>query len=72
MQPLQPDQATFLLANDLASRSRTSTVSPARSLKPFPRTRAIIAPTPLSMSALDLAWHIASAENFFMDRRRRG
>jgi uncharacterized damage-inducible protein DinB len=36
-------------------------------IEAIPADQGDYRPDPVSMSALDLAWHIASAENFFMD-----
>jgi uncharacterized damage-inducible protein DinB len=66
MQPLQPDQATFLLQMTLPSLKNEHRVT-LKIIEAVPADRGDYRPDPVSMSAVDLAWHIASAENFFMD-----
>src|SRR5258708_30231854 len=67
MQPLQPDQANFLLHGvylpGLKNEHRiTKTVIAA-----IPLDRGDYRPDEISKSALDLAWHIAATEMRFME-----
>jgi uncharacterized damage-inducible protein DinB len=67
MQPLQPDQASFLLHGvhlpALKNEQRiTKTV-----IEAIPLDKGDYSPDNISMSALNLAWHIVGAENRFMD-----
>jgi uncharacterized damage-inducible protein DinB len=67
MQPLQPDQATFLLHTAylpaLKGEHRiTNTVIGA-----IPADKGDYRPDEISKSAIDLAWHIAATEMRFMD-----
>jgi uncharacterized damage-inducible protein DinB len=66
MQPLQPDQATFLLQMALPSLKNEHHVT-RKIIEAVPADQGDYRPAGASMSALELAWHIASAENFFMD-----
>jgi uncharacterized damage-inducible protein DinB len=66
MQPLQPEQATFLLQMTLPSLKNEHRVT-RKIIEAVPAEQGHYRPDAVSMSALDLAWHIASAENFFMD-----
>jgi uncharacterized damage-inducible protein DinB len=67
MQPLQPDQATFLLQGvylpGLKNEHRiTKTV-----IEAIPLDKGDYRPDDISMSALGMAWHIVMAENRFID-----
>jgi uncharacterized damage-inducible protein DinB len=66
MQPLQPEQATFLLQLALPSLKNEHRIT-RKIIEAVPAEQGDYRPDSVSMSALDLAWHIASAENFFMD-----
>jgi uncharacterized damage-inducible protein DinB len=66
MQPLQPEQATFLLQMALPALKNEHRVT-RKIIEAVPAEQGDYRPDAVSMSALDLAWHIASAENFFMD-----
>jgi uncharacterized damage-inducible protein DinB len=66
MQPLLPDQATFLLQMALPSLKNEQRVT-RKIMEAVPADRGDYRPDEISMSALELAWHIASAENFFLD-----
>ncbi len=62
---LQPDQATLvmgLLLPQLKNEHKTT----LRVIQAAPPDRGDYQPDPRSMTALDLAWHIASADVFFM------
>jgi len=66
MQPLQPDQATFLLQMTLPSLKNEHRVT-RKIVEAIPAEQSGYRPDAVSKSALDLAWHIASTENFFLD-----
>ena len=66
MQPLQPEQATFLLQMTLPALKNEHRTT-RKVLEAVPADQGGYRPDAVSKSALDLAWHIASAENFFMD-----
>ncbi|MGA2131363.1 MAG: DinB family protein [Bryobacteraceae bacterium] len=66
MQPLQPEQATFLLQMALpALKSEHRTTR--KIIEAVPEAHSGYRPDEHSKSALELAWHIASAEVFFMN-----
>jgi uncharacterized damage-inducible protein DinB len=65
MQPLQPEQATFLLQMALPALKNEHCVT-RKIIEAVPADKGDYRPDAVSKSALDLAWHIASAENFFM------
>jgi len=62
---LKPEQALFLLHSMLPAVERENQTT-IRVLEAVPVDRADYRPEPNSMSALELSWHIASAENFFL------
>jgi uncharacterized damage-inducible protein DinB len=67
MQPLQPEQATFLLHGvylpGLKGEHRiTKTV-----IEAIPLDKGDYRPDDISKSAIDLAWHIVATENRFID-----
>jgi uncharacterized damage-inducible protein DinB len=66
MQPLQPDQATFLLQLTLPSLKNEHRLT-RKIIEAIPADQGDYRPDAVSMNALELAWHIASAENFFLD-----
>jgi len=66
MQPLQADQAAFLLQMALPAL-KTEHRTTRKIIEAVPADRGDYRPDAVSKSALELAWHIASAENFFMD-----
>jgi uncharacterized damage-inducible protein DinB len=66
MQPLQPDQATFLLQMALPALANEHRIT-RRIIEAIPADQGDYRPDGVSKSALELAWHIASAENFFID-----
>src|SRR5580698_323172 len=65
MQPLQPDQAKLLLQMALPSLKNEHAIT-RKIIEAVPADKVDYRPDAVSMNALDLAWHIASAENFFM------
>ena len=66
MQPLQPEQATFLLQMTLPALKNEHRVT-RKIIEAVPAEQGDYRPDGVSKTALELAWHIASAENFFMD-----
>jgi uncharacterized damage-inducible protein DinB len=62
---LQPDQALFLLNMSLPTLEREQRCT-LRLIETVPADKADYQPDPNSMSALDLSWHIANAENLFL------
>ncbi|HXM45813.1 MAG TPA: DinB family protein [Bryobacteraceae bacterium] len=66
MQPLQPEQAAFLLQMALPSLKNEHRVT-RKIIEAVPADQGDYRPDEISKTALELAWHIASAENFFMD-----
>ena len=66
MQPLHPEQATFLLQMALPSLKNEHRIT-RNIIEAVPAEQGGYRPDAVSMTALELAWHIASAENFFMD-----
>jgi uncharacterized damage-inducible protein DinB len=67
MQELQPDQAKFLLnavyLPSLKNEHRTTTAV----LKAIPVDKPDYKPNDVAMSALELAWHIATSEMMFLN-----
>ena len=63
---MQPDQATFLL-NVLLPQIKNESKTTRRVLEAVPADKATYQPDPKAKNALDLAWHIASSEVWFMD-----
>ncbi|MGA2591785.1 MAG: DinB family protein [Bryobacteraceae bacterium] len=66
MQPLQPDQATFLLRMGLPALKNEHRLT-KKVIEAIPPDKGDYRPDPASMSALDLAWHMATAEHLFLD-----
>jgi uncharacterized damage-inducible protein DinB len=66
MQSLQPEQATFLLQMALPSFKIEHHVT-RRIIEAIPADQGDYRPDAVSKTALELAWHIVSAETFFMD-----
>ncbi len=66
MQPIQPEQATFLLQMALPALKNEHRIT-RKIIEAIPADQGDYRPDAVSKSALDLAWHIAYAENFFMD-----
>ena len=65
MQTLQPEQATFLLQMALPALKNEHRIT-REVIEAVPADQGDYRPDAVSKSALELAWHIASAENFFM------
>jgi uncharacterized damage-inducible protein DinB len=68
---MQPEQATFLL-NFLLPQIKNEHKLTKKVIEAVPVDKGDYQPDPRSMSALDLAWHIASSEPFFMDGASAG
>lgn len=66
MQPIEPQQAAFLLQISLPALQNEHAIA-RKVIAAVPVDRGDYRPDPVSKSALDLAWHIASAEAFFLD-----
>jgi uncharacterized damage-inducible protein DinB len=71
MPPIQPEQATFLLQMALPALKNEHRVT-RKIIEAVPADRGDYRADEISMSALELAWHIASAENFFLDGAAAG
>ena len=71
MTPMQPDQAAFLL-NFLLPQIKNEQKLTKKVIEAVPVDKGEYQPDPRSMKALDLAWHIASSECFFMDGAAAG
>lgn len=63
---LQSDQATFLLQMALPSLKNEHRIT-RKVMEAVPADQSDYRPDRVSKTALELAWHIASAENFFLD-----
>ena len=61
------EQATFLLNEVYLPQMRNEHKTTRRVIEAVPAEKSAWKPDPKSMSALELAWHIASSECFFMD-----
>jgi uncharacterized damage-inducible protein DinB len=66
MQTIEPDQAAFLLSTYLPALKNEHRLT-RKVMEAIPAGQGGYRPDPISMSALELAWHIASAENMFLD-----
>jgi uncharacterized damage-inducible protein DinB len=64
--PMTPDQAAFLLAIQLPTVRKESEIT-ARVLKSVPSGHDSYRPHPNSRSTLELVWHIASVDLWFLD-----
>src|SRR6478672_9830137 len=67
MQPLQPDQAQFLLNAVYLPGLKNEHRITKSVIEAIPLDKADYRPDGISKSALDLAWHIAVTEMRFMD-----
>lgn len=68
---MTPEQATFLCAVELRTFERESGTT-LRVLEAVPADKADYRPDAVSKSAFDLAWHIAAAENMFLNAVAEG
>jgi uncharacterized damage-inducible protein DinB len=67
MQPIQPDQAGFLLHAVYLPGLRNEHRITKSIIDAIPHDKGDYCPNGISRSALDLAWHIAATEMRFMD-----
>jgi uncharacterized damage-inducible protein DinB len=65
MPSIQPDQGKFLLQMALPGLEREQKTT-QQVLEAVPADKGDYRPHPHSMSAMDLSWHIATAENMFL------
>jgi uncharacterized damage-inducible protein DinB len=68
---LQPEQAQFLLQVTLPALKTEHRIT-KKIMETIPADRGDYRPEPNSKSAFELAWHIASAENMFLDAPASG
>jgi len=66
MQPLQPEQATFLLETGLRALNNEHRIT-RKVIEAIPLDKGDYRPDEISKTALDVAWHLAGAEMFFLD-----
>lgn len=64
---MTPEQATFLLNEIYLPQIRNEHKTTRRVIEAIPADNCGWCPDPKSKSALDLAWHIASSECFFLN-----
>ena len=64
---MTPEQATFLLNEIYLPQIRNEHKTTRRVIEAIPADKCGWCPDPKSKSALDLAWHIASSECFFLN-----
>ena len=64
---MTPEQATFLLNEIYLPQIRNEHKTTRRVIEAIPADKCGWCPDPTSKSALDLAWHIASSECFFLN-----
>ena len=64
---MNPEQATFLLNEIYLPQIRNEHKTTRRVIEAVPADNCGWKPDPTSKSALELAWHIASSECFFMN-----
>jgi uncharacterized damage-inducible protein DinB len=67
MQPLQPDQASFLLHGAFLPSLKNEHRITKTVIEAIPLDKGDYRPDEISKSALDLAWHIAATEIRFLD-----
>jgi uncharacterized damage-inducible protein DinB len=67
MQEMTADQATFLLQNVYLGTLKTESRTTKKILEAVPAGKAEYRPDPASRSAIDLARHIAAADNRFVE-----
>ncbi len=66
MQPLQPEQATFLLQSIALPALKREHGTTKQIIEAIPLDKGDYRPDPISKTALELAWHIAAAEQRFL------
>jgi uncharacterized damage-inducible protein DinB len=64
---MTPEQATFLLNEVYLPQIRNEHQTTRRVIAAIPAEQSGYRPSPKCMSALELAWHMVSAEPFFMN-----
>ena len=64
---MQPDQAAFLLQTICLPTLKNEHTVTGRVIEAVPLDKGDYRPDPYSRTALELAWHIASAEHRFLD-----
>jgi uncharacterized damage-inducible protein DinB len=69
---MTPEQATFLLNDVYLPQIRNEHKTTRRVIEAIPADKSSWKPDPKSKSALELAWHIASSECFFMEGITKG
>jgi uncharacterized damage-inducible protein DinB len=67
MQPIQPDQAAFLLNAAYLPNLKNEQRITASVIEAIPADKVEYRPDGISKSAMDLAWHIVATEMRFMD-----
>jgi uncharacterized damage-inducible protein DinB len=67
MQPIQPDQAAFLLHGSYLPALKSEQRITTSVIEAIPQDKGDYRPDEISKTALGLAWHIVSAEMRFMD-----
>ncbi|HVO97028.1 MAG TPA: DinB family protein [Bryobacteraceae bacterium] len=71
MQPIQPEQATFLLGLYLQGLRNEFRITKSV-IEAIPLDKGGYRPDPVSKTALELAWHIVATEMRFMDAVQTG
>jgi uncharacterized damage-inducible protein DinB len=72
MQPLQPDQATFLLHGLFLPSLKNEHRLTKSVIEAIPLDKGDYRPDPISKTALELAWHIVATEARFMEAVQAG
>src|ERR1035438_494874 len=72
MQPIQPDQASFLLHGVYLPGLKNEHRITKSVIEAIPPDKGDYRPDGISKSALDLAWHIVATEMRFMDALQAG
>src|SRR5688572_16303401 len=67
MSDIQPEQATFFLHGIALPWLKAEHPLTKRVIEAIPLDQGSYRPSEVSRTALELAWHIASAENRFLD-----
>lgn len=66
-QPMQPDQATFLVQTVFLPAVKTEHGTTRAVIEAIPLTKGDYRPDPVSKTALELAWHIVASEKRFLE-----
>ena len=72
MQPLSPEQALFLLQDTYLPALKNEHGITTKVIEAVPLDKGHYRPDPVSRTALELAWHIAAAENRFLETTING